>query len=54
MESLGLSGSQWLFYGGLALMAAAVILGLACLAVLLFTGRRLKKKLEDEYGKPRE
>lgn len=54
MEGLGLSGSQWLFYGGLALMAAALILGLACLAVFIFTGRRLKKRLEEEYGKPRE
>ncbi len=54
MEGLGLSGSQWLFYGGLALMAVSLLLGLICLGALCFTGRKLKKRLEEEYGKPRE
>lgn len=51
MDSL--SCSQWLFYGGIAAMTAAGILAVICISVFVFTGRRLKKKLEQEYGKPR-
>lgn len=47
-----LSESEMLFYGGLAVMAAAVVLAVLCAAVFAWTGRKLKKKLEQEYGKP--
>lgn len=45
----GLTGSELLFYGGLAGMAV-VLLG----AVILFwsKGKKLKKTLEEEYGEP--
>lgn len=48
----GLSESELFFYGGIAIMAAAGILAALCIVVFLCTGRRLKKKLEQEYGKP--
>lgn len=47
-----LSRSEMLFYGGLAMMAAAVVLAVLFMAVFTWTGRRLKRKLEQEYGKP--
>lgn len=49
----GLSGSELLLYGGLAGMGIAAVLALAAAAVFAVTGRRLAKKLEEEYGKPR-
>ncbi len=48
---LGLSESEMFFYGGIALMAAAGILAALCIVIFTCTGRRLKKKLEQEYGK---
>lgn len=48
----GLSESELFFYGGIVMMAAAGILAALCIAVFVCTGRRLKKKLEQEYGKP--
>ena len=43
--------SELLFYGGILLMVLAVIL--ACIFIVIFTvtGRRIKKKLYEEYGK---
>ena len=48
----GLTGSDLLFYGGLAGMAV-VLLG-AVIAVILFwsKGNKLKKTLYEEYGEP--
>lgn len=48
----GLSESELFFYGGIAVMAAAGILTVLCIVIFTCTGRRLKKKLEREYGKP--
>lgn len=48
---LGLSESELFFYGGIAVMATAGILAVMCLVIFTCTGRRLKKKLEQEYGK---
>lgn len=47
---LGLSGSEYLFYGGIAVMAAVGIL--VVLGVILFTitGRKIKEELKQEYG----
>lgn len=47
----GLTQSEWFLYGGIAAMAAAVILAILCIIVFSVTGKRLKKKLEQEYGK---
>ena len=51
MELFDLSDSELLFYGGIALMIAAVVLSILCVVVFRITGRRLHKKLEQEYGK---
>lgn len=47
-----LSESELLLYGGLAMMAAAAVLAVLCIGIFIRTGRKLKKKLEQEYGKP--
>lgn len=47
-----LSESELLFYGGLVLMGTAAVLTCVCALIFTFTGRRIKKRLEDEYGKP--
>lgn len=49
-----LSESDLLFRGGIALMAGSAVLSVLCLAVFSFTGKKLKKTLEEEYGKPRQ
>ena len=48
----GLSESDLFFYGGIAVMAAVGILTVLCIVIFTCTGRRLKKKLEREYGSP--
>lgn len=48
-----LSESELLFYGGLAIMAAAVFLAVICIVSLSITGHKIRKKLEQEYGKQR-
>lgn len=48
----GLSESEWFFYGGIAVMAAAAVLAVLCIVIFTCTGRRLNRKLEQEYGKP--
>lgn len=40
-----------LFYTGLVLMAVSAVLGAVLLTVFLVTGRKLKRTLEEEYGK---
>ena len=37
---------------GIAAMAAAVVLTALGIAAFTLTGRKLKRKLEEEYGKP--
>ncbi len=46
------SETQMLFWGGIGVMAGAAVLAVICLVVFIITGQRLKKKLEEEYGKP--
>lgn len=48
---LHLSGSELLFWGGIVVMVEALGLGIVCGAVLFVSGRKLKRKLEQEYGK---
>lgn len=43
--------SEALFWGGIALMGAAFFLMIVCIIVFLITGRKLKARLEEEYGK---
>ncbi|MCM1543636.1 MAG: hypothetical protein NC121_20620 [Blautia sp.] len=47
------SVSESFLYGGIAAMAAAAVITMAGILIFTFTGQRLKKKLEEEYGKPR-
>ena len=44
--------SEILFYGGIAAMAAAVLMTVLCIVVFCITGKRIKKKLIREYGEP--
>jgi len=41
-----------LLYGGIAVMAFVVVMAVICCIVFSISGKRLKKKLEKEYGKP--
>lgn len=47
-----LTVSEQLLYGGIGLMASAAALAVLCLAGFAISGKRLKRKLEEEYGKP--
>ena len=47
-----LSGSELLFYGGIAVIALSVVLGLVSIIIFMHTGRKIHEKLEREYGKP--
>lgn len=47
-----LLSSDLLFYGGMAIMLVALAAGAICAVIFCITGRRLKQKLEQEYGKP--
>lgn len=46
-----LSGNELLLYGGLAVMALSLVLAVVCIAVFAVTGRKIKRQLEQEYGK---
>lgn len=47
-----LISSEIIFYTGIAVLAAAGVLTIVCFVVFMYTGKRLKKQLEQEYGKP--
>ncbi len=47
-----MQNSELLFYGGILVMGIAVIIMLISLVIFHITGRRIKKRLEEEYGKP--
>ncbi len=49
----GWRGSEMLFYGGIAVMGTVGLLAAVSIAIFTLTGRRLKKKLEQEYGRLR-
>ena len=49
----GMSPEQWSpisLYGGIALMAAAAVLGIVSLLVLRISKKRLNARLEAEFG----
>lgn len=50
----GLPLREFLFLGGAGLMGCSIVLLILCMAVSMFTGKRLKKILEAEYGKPQK
>lgn len=45
-----LSGSELLLWGGIGTMIISVIIGGICTILFFLTGKKLKKKLEQEYG----
>lgn len=45
-------GSEFLFYGGIALMAVTALAAIISVIVFRITGRKIKDTLEGEYGKP--
>lgn len=46
----GFSTTEVLFYGGLGIMAAAVVLGAVAVVFFRITGKRIRRRLEKEYG----
>lgn len=51
-DMAGWTQSELLLYGGIAVMGAACVLGAVGILVFKITGKRLKRRLEQEYGKP--
>lgn len=49
---LGLSVSELLSLIGIVFMAAASMTAIICVVVFTLTGRKLRERLEQEYGKP--
>ena len=48
---LHLTTTELFFYGGIVMMGAAAVLALAAVGIFHATGRRLRRRLEEEYGK---
>ena len=48
----GLAGYEKLFYGGIALMAAAAVFLAIFLIIYFYRGAKLRKMLDEEYGDP--
>lgn len=46
-----MSESEMLFYGGIAIIAVTALLSLLCVEVFTFTGKKIREKIEREYGK---
>lgn len=47
-----ISNGEILLYGGIFCMGAAAVLGVVAGVIFTVTGRKLRKKLEQEYGEP--
>lgn len=47
------SGSELLFYGGIAVMAAAAVAAVVAAVILRASGKRLRARLEEEFGPKR-
>lgn len=52
-DMAGWTQSELFLYGGIALMGTACALGAVSALVFRITGKRLKRRLEQDYGKPR-
>ena len=50
VKMFGLSGSECLLYGGIAVMAAAVLAAAASIVVFRITGKKIARVLDEEYG----
>lgn len=49
-----LSTSELLLYGGIIVMAAAVIFSVVCIVIFKSTGKKIRDMMEREYGKLKE
>lgn len=49
---MGSVSCELIFYGGIAVTVAACVLALICAVIFALTGKKLRKRLEEEYGKP--
>ncbi|MBO5143905.1 MAG: hypothetical protein J6C19_00015 [Lachnospiraceae bacterium] len=49
----GLCSSEIIFFTGMMLMAAACVLAVISIIIFRLTGKRLRERLEQEYGEPR-
>ncbi len=47
---INISLTEIFLYGGIALMAVAVFFAAVCLVVFIHSGKKLKKKLKEDYG----
>jgi len=45
--------NELLFYGGIALMCASVLAAVISITIFRMSGKRIKTRLEAEYGKPK-
>lgn len=52
VKIMGLPSCETLFWGGVAVTGTAVLLMVVCCAIFYASGIKLKKRLEEEYGKP--
>lgn len=48
-----MNSSQIIFYSGIAVMCAGVLIGLCSLIILRVTGLKIRAQLDQEYGKKR-
>lgn len=49
----GLTTSELLFYGGISVAVLATLAAVIAIIVLCVSGKRLRARLEREYGKKR-
>lgn len=49
---INVSSSELLFLGGIVMMAASALLTVVSIGVFGIAGRNLKRRLEQEYGRP--
>lgn len=47
----GLPSSELLFYGGIAVMCLSAAAAAGCVIIFKITGKKIRKILEQEYGK---
>jgi ABC-type lipoprotein release transport system permease subunit len=48
---MGLTPGEMLFYGGIAGMAVVVVVAIIVIVVLSGSRKRLRQKMNEEYGK---
>lgn len=46
-------GSELLYYGGIAAMVISALVAAATLVIFIISGKCLRRRLDDEYGRKR-